>query len=90
MHQIKDFRLAEAFCDRVYDAAAMQKGQENGAWGGLAPQRNYDMYLDLIQVSKLLQPPKHMDHNETARCNAPSTIARVALKVAVVQSAGVP
>ncbi|BDA43540.1 Vam6/Vps39-like protein [Coccomyxa sp. Obi] len=54
VHQMKEPRLAEAYCDRMYEAAAKQKGQLNGnqmaAWSGLAAQHNYDMYLALIQV----------------------------------------
>ncbi len=54
VHQMKDPRLAEAYCDRMYEAAAKQKGQQSGAqmaaWSGLDSQPNYDMYLALIQV----------------------------------------
>lgn len=52
---MKDARLAEAYCDRMYEAAAKEKGQQSSAkmpaWSGLAAQPNYDMYLSLIQVA---------------------------------------
>ena len=55
VHQMKDPRLAEAYCDRMYEAAAKEKGQQGGAqmaaWSGLTSQLNYDMYLALIQVT---------------------------------------
>jgi hypothetical protein len=51
---MKDFRLAEAYCDRMYEAAAEQQGHQNGPWGGLASQPSYEMYLELIQVGTVL------------------------------------
>ncbi len=59
---MKEPRLAEAYCDRMYEAAAKEKGQSSSnqmaAWSGLAAQHNYDMYLALIQVGHRAMPCK--------------------------------
>ena len=64
VHQMKQPRLAEAYCDRMYEAAAKQKGQRIGnqmaAWSGLAEQHNYDMYLALIQVDSRAVPCREL------------------------------
>ena len=51
VHQMKDARLAEAICDRMYDAQHGGRSKSGAAsWSGLATQPNYDVYLSLIQV----------------------------------------
>ena len=61
VHQMKDPRLAEAYCDRMYDAqrrvaktgsaaAGARRGGGGSLAGGLGAQPSYDMYLALIQV----------------------------------------
>ena len=64
VHQMKDPRLAEAYCDRMYDAqrpvapkaaaaGGARKGNGGSLAGGLGAQPSYDMYLALIQVCLL-------------------------------------
>lgn len=44
-------RLAESYCDRMYEAELKQRGQEQkGLWGSYGDSTNYDMYLALIKV----------------------------------------
>ena len=60
MHQMKDARLAEAICDRMYDAQHGGRAKSGAAsWSGLATQPNYDVYLSLIQVSMLHRCQQH-------------------------------
>lgn len=51
---MKDPRLAEAYCDRMYEAEAAKQGGRRGqvrpSWSAPARQPSYDMYLSLIQV----------------------------------------
>ena len=57
VHHMKDPRLAEAYCDRMYDAeAAKQSGtrrQHRPSWSAPMRQPSYDMYLSLIQACPL-------------------------------------
>jgi len=43
--------LAEAYCDRMYEAAMKEGGQGSRAlWSPAGDSASYDMYLALIQV----------------------------------------
>ena len=43
--------LAEAYCDRMYEAAMKQRGKGSRAlWSQHGDSGSYDMYLALIQV----------------------------------------
>ena len=57
MHHMKDPRLAEAYCDRMYDAEAAKhngkRGQRRPSWSAPTRQPSYDMYLSLIQACPL-------------------------------------
>ena len=57
MHHMKDPRLAEAYCDRMYDAEAFKqngkRGQHRPSWSAPMRQPSYDMYLSLIQACPL-------------------------------------
>ena len=45
-------RLAEAYCDRMHEAAQKQNGQHKKAlWGSHAENSSYEMYLALIKAS---------------------------------------
>ena len=57
MHHMKDPRLAEAYCDRMYDAEAAKnngkRGRRQSSWSAPMRQPSYDMYLSLIQARPL-------------------------------------
>ena len=54
VHHMKDPRLAEAYCDRMYEAEAAKQngkhGQRRASWSAPMRQPSYDMYLSLIQA----------------------------------------
>ena len=58
MHHMRDPRLAEAYCDRMYDAEAAKqrgkRGQRRASWSAPPRQLSYEMYLSLIQAESLL------------------------------------
>ena len=56
VHQMQNPALAEAYCDRMFDATAKQQGraQRSGMWGSYGNPASYEMYLALIQVHWLL------------------------------------
>ena len=54
MHHMRDPRLAEAYCDRMYDTEAAKqngkRGQRRASWSAPPRQLSYEMYLSLIQA----------------------------------------
>ena len=52
---MRDPRLAEAYCDRMYDAEAAKqngkRGQRRASWSAPPRQLSYEMYLSLIQAA---------------------------------------
>ena len=52
VHTMRNPGLAEAYCDRMYNAVAKQQGRSTRPvlWGSYGEPSNYDMYLALIQV----------------------------------------
>ena len=58
MHHMRDPRLAEAYCDRMYDAEAAKqngkRGQRRASWSAPPRQLSYEMYLSLIQAESSL------------------------------------
>ena len=56
MHQMRDTGLAEAYCDRVYEAQKTKKASRRGGrmvrQASIGPEVDYDIYLTLIQVGR--------------------------------------
>ena len=51
VHTMDSPRLAESYCDRMYEAELTQRGQQHqGLWGSYGDSTSYDMYLALIKV----------------------------------------
>ena len=51
VHTMNSPRLAEAYCDRMYEALLQQDGQHKRVlWGSHTESPSYDMYLALIRV----------------------------------------
>ena len=72
MHYMKDPRLAEAYCDRMYDAEAVKQNGKRGlqhrpSWSAPMRQPSYDMYLSLIQA-RPLKPASIMPASPSAQC----------------------
>ena len=53
VHTMRNPGLAEAYCDRMYNAMAKQQGRSMRPvlWGSYGEPSNYEMYLALIQVA---------------------------------------
>ena len=65
VHTMRNPGLAEAYCDRMYNAVAKQQGRSMRPvlWGSYGEPSNYNMYLALIQVALSL-----VVSNEWTRC----------------------
>ena len=52
VHTMKSPRLAEAYCDRMYEAGEAKVGRASRVlWSSHSSAESYDMYLTLIKAS---------------------------------------